>query len=54
MAVSTVRASIGATPYTVELSDNHGHRWLGDEPEDMGGANTGPAPEQQLLASLGT
>ena len=54
MAVSTVRASIGATPYTVELSDNHGHRWLGDEPEDMGGANTGPAPEQQLLGSLGT
>ena len=54
MAVSTVRASIGATPYTVELSDNHGHRWRGDEPEDLGGANTGPAPEQQLLASLGT
>ena len=54
MAVSTVRASIGATPYTVELSDNHGHRWLGDEPADLGGANAGPAPEQQLLASLGT
>ena len=54
MAVSTVRASIGATPYTVELSDNHGHHWLGDEPEDMGGANAGPAPEQQLLGSLGT
>jgi putative redox protein len=54
MAVSTVRASIGATPYTVELSDNHGHRWLGDEPVDLGGANAGPAPEQQLLASLGT
>ena len=54
MAVSTVRASIGATPYTVELSDNHGHRWLGDEPADLGGANTGPAPEQQLLGSLGT
>lgn len=54
MSVSTVRASLGATPYTVELSDNHGHQWLGDEPEDLGGANAGPAPEQQLLASLGT
>lgn len=54
MAVSTVRASIGTTPYVVELEDNHGHRWLADEPLDAGGGNAGPAPEQLLLASLGT
>jgi len=54
MGVSTVRASIGTTPYLVELEDNHGHRWLADEPLDAGGGNAGPAPEQLLLASLGT
>ncbi|RZA20321.1 MAG: OsmC family peroxiredoxin [Lysobacteraceae bacterium] len=54
MSVSTVRASIGSTPYTVELEDNLGHRWLGDEPADVGGANAGPSPEHLLLGSLGT
>ena len=54
MAVSTVRASLGAVPYTVELSDNEGHRWFGDEPADVGGANAGPSPEHLLLSALGT
>ena len=54
MAVSTVRASIGAVPYTVELSDNEGHRWIGDEPADVGGANAGPSPEHLLLSALGS
>lgn len=54
MGTSIVHASIGSTPYTVELSDNAGHRWLADEPEDLGGANAGPNPEHQLLAALGT
>ena len=28
MGVSIVHASIGSVPYTVELSDDLGHRWL--------------------------
>ena len=54
MTISVVHASIGSTHYTVELSDDLGHRWLGDEPEDVGGANAGPSPERLLLSSLGT
>jgi putative redox protein len=54
MGISIVRASIGSTPYTVELSDDLGHHWLGDEPLDAGGANAGPSPERLLLSALGT
>lgn len=54
MAVPIVHASIGTTPYTVELQDDLGHHWLGDEPEDAGGANAGPSPGRLLLSALGT
>lgn len=55
MGISIVHASIGSDRnFTVELSDDLGHRWLGDEPEDLGGANAGPSPEHLLLSALGT
>ena len=55
MGISIVHASIGSNGnFTVELSDDLGHHWLGDEPEDMGGANAGPSPERLLLSALGT
>jgi putative redox protein len=38
--------------YAVAIEVN-GHRLKGDEPESFGGGNTGPAPYDMLLASLG-
>ena len=35
MTTSTLRASIGSTPWIVEFEDNHGHRWLADEPDQL-------------------
>jgi len=54
MSISTVRARIGATPYAVELEDESGHRWHADEPEELGGAGSGPDPEHLLLSALGS
>ena len=51
--VSTVFARSGTTPYTVALTDDRAHTWLGDEPEDKGGANAAPDPTRLLLSSLG-
>src|SRR5687767_15719199 len=53
MAISTVHARSGAAPYSVTLDDDLGHAWLGDEPADKGGGNTGPDPTRLLLSSLG-
>jgi len=51
--LSTVYARRGTVPYTVSLSDDLDHAWLGDEPPDKGGANRGPDPTRLLLSSLG-
>ena len=53
MSETTVVASIGSVDYQVRLEDGT-HTWLGDEPESVGGGDTGPTPVSLLLSSLGT
>ena len=50
--IATVTAVLGDTPYLVTLSDDLGHVWSADEPANLGGGNTGPAPDRLLLGSL--
>lgn len=52
-SIPTVQAVLQSTPYVVTLTDNLGHSWLADEPEDLGGGNTAPGPDRLILASLG-
>ncbi|SHL42710.1 putative redox protein [Chitinophaga jiangningensis] len=48
----SVKVSIGQNPYQVSI-DTRGHRWLADEPEEVGGGDTAPKPGELLLSSLG-
>ena len=47
-----VKVTINGQPYQASI-DARGHRWLADEPTDIGGGDTGPAPGELLLSSLG-
>lgn len=47
-----VRVEEKIAPYTQQVT-TYNHRWLADEPEDLGGADEGPAPMEMLLAGLG-
>ena len=44
-------ASIASTHYRVELQNGR-HEFSADEPKDIGGEDTGPAPDELLEASL--
>lgn len=48
-----VTAVLQDTPYLVQLSDDLGHTWPADEPQEVGGGNTGPAPDRLILGGLG-
>ncbi|HEY4197323.1 MAG TPA: OsmC family protein [Mucilaginibacter sp.] len=51
--VATVSAQIDRTHYrTLIKTDNHS--FISDEPVTIGGADTGPSPQELLLASLGS
>jgi putative redox protein len=54
MADTTVAtiSETGASPYAVAISVS-GHSLAGDEPEEAGGNNLGPAPFDLLTAALG-
>ena len=47
-----VKVNLSGHPYQASISARD-HRWLADEPEDVGGGDTGPQPGELLLSSLG-
>ncbi|MES2277476.1 MAG: OsmC family protein [Bacteroidota bacterium] len=50
-ALATARATITHTQYQTVITAGK-HTLLADEPEDLGGTDTGMSPNQLLLASL--
>ena len=48
-----ITAVLHDTPYLVSFTDDLGHTWQADEPPDIGGGNTAPAPDRLILAGLG-
>lgn len=48
---TTLKASIGREHYRVKLQARQ-HSFLADEPLEAGGADSGPAPDEYILAAL--
>ncbi|MDX5448078.1 MAG: bifunctional alpha/beta hydrolase/OsmC family protein [Bacteroidota bacterium] len=51
--VQTVRVSLDAEDDFTTPIETAGHRWMADEPKDVGGRDLGPNPYQLLLSALG-
>ena len=49
-SVTTVLEDI---PYQVSFTDDFGHTWRADEPEELSGGNTATTPDRLILAGLG-
>ena len=52
-ATPTIKATLENTLYAVSLTDDLGHTWQADEPQDIGGGNTAPTPDRLILSGLG-
>ena len=46
------RRTDGTLKHEIEFESNHGHRAVADEPEEHGGTDEGPNPQELLAASL--
>lgn len=49
----SVTAVLEESPYLVSFTDDLGHRWSADEPPEVGGGDTAPAPDRLILSGLG-
>ena len=52
--MNKVTATIGYGHYLTEVKSESGHDLIADEPEELGGQNKGPTPDELLAASLAT
>lgn len=52
-SIPSVKTVLEETPYLVSFTDDFGHTWSADEPEELGGGNTATTPDRLILASLG-
>ncbi len=49
---ATARRSNGTLKHEIEFGAGHRHRVVADEPEEDGGTDAGPSPQELLAASL--